>query len=104
MCLRWGTNCVPGLLLTTCHPLPSACAQAKAALVLFGILDTNGDGVIDKTELISFCAAHGISTSKLSTALGAYEYPACTARCSQNLHLLCECHPPCWQAVPEIAD
>lgn len=56
--------------------------------MLFGILDTNGDGVIDKTELISFCAAHAISTAKLSTALGAYEYPP------NALHAgLCECPP-----------
>jgi hypothetical protein len=71
--------------------------------VLFGILDTNGDGVIDKTELISFCAANAISTSKLSTALGAYEYPPNALHAGLKTPALRVPPPPCWQAVPEIS-
>lgn len=44
--------------------------QDSASLQLFRALDTNGNGIIEKTELLSFCSSVNLPVAKVTHALG----------------------------------
>ena len=48
---------------------PVCCFPVQVTTTLFQMLDTNGDGVIDKFELMDFCS-NKINVAKLTKALG----------------------------------
>ena len=44
--------------------------QARAAEIVFDMLDTDGSGDLSKLEITDFCSKHSVNVAKMQTALG----------------------------------